>query len=226
MLQSRNHLEEAANAFRKKSAHKEVLSYAVNTYVDRTIKEVEGELNYYIKSSLQKANLKLPFKYAVYVHLDDNGKNHLVYGFGHTKISKILPVCSQAFDKASQSYQVPLTCSIIPDNPFHLAVLLPTQNSYLFSTLIKSLLASIIFTLALISLFIYFLYLAYKQKKLSQIKDDFINNLTHEFKTPLFSIGLAARLLKKSENIKEQHHLSKYVSLIETEKARLENQVN
>jgi two-component system phosphate regulon sensor histidine kinase PhoR len=90
----------------------------------------------------------------------------------------------------------------------------------------SSLLASIVFTLALIGLFIYFLYMVYRQKKVAQIKDDFINNLTHEFKTPIFSIGLAAGLLKRNEFINTQQHLNKYVTLIETEKTRLENHVN
>lgn len=218
-------LKNAANNFRQASEHKEGLSYAVNTNEDSTIEKVNQELVCCIKDAFIKDNLNLDFQYAVYAHCDDSTGNGLAYSFG-SQFSDKLPICAQSFDKESKSYQVPLTCSIIPDNPFHLAVVLPDQNKYLLASLIDSLIASILFTLALISLFVYFLYMVYRQKKLAHIKDDFINNLTHEFKTPLFSIGLAAGLLKKNEHIKSETHLDKYVTLIQTEKARLESQVN
>ena len=158
-------LKEAANSFRKQSAYTEGLSYAVNTNESNTIATVKNELTGHINSSLKKSDLNLEFQYAVYAHQDGNGDNSLAYKFGDSKFSERLPICSQSFDPKSQSYQVPLTCSIIPDNPFHLAVILPTQNKYLFSTLMNSLLASIVFTLALISLFIYFLYMVYRAEK-------------------------------------------------------------
>ena len=65
-----------------------------------------------------------------------------------------------------------------------------------------------------------------RQKKLSQLKNDFINNLTHEFKTPIFSISLASGLLKKSEKVKESEKLMKYAELIDNEGQRLKSQVD
>ena len=58
------------------------------------------------------------------------------------------------------------------------------------------------------------------------MKRDFVNNLTHEFKTPLFSISLASKALKKSEAISASSSLSKYIDVIESESARLKNQVD
>ncbi len=65
-----------------------------------------------------------------------------------------------------------------------------------------------------------------KQKKLSQLKNDFINNLTHEFKTPIFSISLASGLLRKSEEVKGNEKLTKYTELIDNEGKRLKSQVD
>ncbi|MEJ0081759.1 MAG: hypothetical protein WDM78_12620 [Puia sp.] len=49
--------------------------------------------------------------------------------------------------------------------------------------------------LLLIALFAYIIYVVNRQKRLAELKNDFINNLTHEFNTPLFSIGLTTNLL-------------------------------
>ncbi len=65
-----------------------------------------------------------------------------------------------------------------------------------------------------------------KQKKLSQLKNDFINNLTHEFKTPIFSISLASGLLRKSDAVKDSPRLTKYTELIDNEGKRLKSQVD
>ncbi len=78
----------------------------------------------------------------------------------------------------------------------------------------------------IIGCFAYTVYVVNRQKKLSQMKNDFINNLTHEFKTPIFSIDLASGMLKKSSEVKNSGRLSKYVGVIETEGKRLKSQVD
>ena len=86
-------------------------------------------------------------------------------------------------------------------------------------------LLSILFILLLLGCFAYALYVINRQKKLSEIKNDFINNLTHEFKTPIASINLAANLLKRDEEVGEAKKAN-YIDLIDKESKRLEGQVD
>lgn len=85
---------------------------------------------------------------------------------------------------------------------------------------------TILLFVVLVGAFSYTVITLNRQKKLSELKNDFINNLTHEFKTPIFSISLASRLLKKSEEVKRSDKLVKYAELIDNEGKRLKSQVD
>lgn len=87
-------------------------------------------------------------------------------------------------------------------------------------------LPSVILILLLITLFAYIIHVINRQKQLAELKNDFINNLTHEFNTPLFSIGLTSTLLARSEQVEHSEKLKGYVDLITTEKMRIQNQVD
>jgi len=85
---------------------------------------------------------------------------------------------------------------------------------------------SIILILLLIALFTYAIYIINQQKKLAELKNDFINNLTHEFNTPLFSMGITSNLLLRAEAIQQSEKLKGYVGLINLEKNRIQMQVD
>jgi signal transduction histidine kinase len=85
---------------------------------------------------------------------------------------------------------------------------------------------SLILILLLIGLFGHIIVIIERQKALSNIKNDFINNLTHEFNTPLFSIGLTSKMLLRSDPIGQSGKLREYVEIIGTEKERLQGQVD
>ena len=102
----------------------------------------------------------------------------------------------------------------------------PDQNKYLLKQAAGLLLPSSIFILLIVAAVSFTLYTLQKQKKLSELKNDFINNLTHEFKTPIFTIGLSSKMLGKSTAIQESPKLKSYLDLISNENKRLKNQVD
>lgn len=74
--------------------------------------------------------------------------------------------------------------------------------------------------------FAFTLYIILKQKRLSEIKTDFINNMTHEFKTPLSTIDLSAGVLLKPNITENKERLKKYAEIIQTENKRLQQHVD
>lgn len=74
--------------------------------------------------------------------------------------------------------------------------------------------------------FAFTLYIILKQKRMSEVKTDFINNMTHEFKTPLSTIDLSAGVLLKPDIAKNKVRLKKYAEIIQTENKRLQNHVD
>lgn len=83
------------------------------------------------------------------------------------------------------------------------------------------LLVSLAFMLALIFSFYYTISTIFQQKKLSEIKNDFISNMTHEFKTPISTISLAVEVLNDKSVEKSQERVSNYVKMIGDENKRL-----
>ena len=109
--------------------------------------------------------------------------------------------------------------------PNYLAVYFPDQQTFLFGKIWVSLASSIVLLLVIIGCFGYAIYIIIHQKKLSDIKSDFINNMTHEFKTPISTVGLACEVLQDEEVNKNEAFQKRYLSIIQTENNRLARQV-
>jgi two-component system phosphate regulon sensor histidine kinase PhoR len=96
----------------------------------------------------------------------------------------------------------------------------PDMSSYIFSS-VRFIIPSMVFTLILLITFIITLVLVFRQKKLTEIKNDFINNMTHELKTPIASISLAAQMLN-DESVKKSEAMTKHLGgVINDESKRL-----
>jgi two-component system phosphate regulon sensor histidine kinase PhoR len=96
----------------------------------------------------------------------------------------------------------------------------PDMNSYIFSS-VRFMIPSVIFTLVLLVTFIITLILVFRQKRYTEIKNDFINNMTHELKTPIASISLAAQMLNDDSVTKSEAMMKHLGSVINDEAKRL-----
>lgn len=108
----------------------------------------------------------------------------------------------------------------------HFYMLFPQQEVLIFRQMATAIGSSIFFILLLILAFIYLLSTVFRQKKLAEMKSDFINNLTHEFKTPIASIALASNTLKKLDVVHQSPKAMNYLQLINQEGKRLENHID
>ena len=96
----------------------------------------------------------------------------------------------------------------------------PDMNSYIFSS-VRFMIPSLIFTVVLLITFVFTIVVIFRQKRYSEIKNDFINNMTHELKTPISSISLAAQMLN-DESVEKSPNMMKHLGgVINDESKRL-----
>ena len=165
-------------------------------------------LSNYLKAELRNNGLNIPFQYAIY-----DPKSKLVY-----KTSEYNP------EEKITKYSI----TLFPNDPSkrqnQLRVYFPTKQDYIFSS-VRFSIPSFTFTLVLLITFIFTIVKLFRQKKLTEMKNDFINNMTHEFKTPISTISLAAQMLKDPSVAKSPEMFQHISTVINDETKRLRFQV-
>ncbi len=126
---------------------------------------------------------------------------------------------------AGPPFVVDLFPGALLSEPHRLAVLLPERDSIIFESMALTLASSLGFLLVIILSFAFTVFALVKQKKISDVKTDFINNMTHEFKTPIATISLASEALKDRVVASDRQRLQRFVEVIFDENKRLERQV-
>jgi two-component system phosphate regulon sensor histidine kinase PhoR len=114
---------------------------------------------------------------------------------------------------------------IYPYESFHVKLIFPRSSKTLFADLWIWLLLSTIFLLGIIFCFGFIVFAVFRHKKLSDMKTDFINNMTHEFKTPISTISLASEILVNVNNETHLEKVSRYAKIIQEENRRMQTQV-
>lgn len=102
----------------------------------------------------------------------------------------------------------------------------PNQRKYLLSKMWLMLSSSLVFILVTIICFAITIYTIFRQKQLSEMKTDFINNMTHELKTPISTISLASEMIKAHSSSTSNSPILKYSNIIFDENKRLGKQVD
>lgn len=126
---------------------------------------------------------------------------------------------------AASSHKVSLFPDDIVFNNDVLLVSFPHQKSFILSSIWSLLLGSLLFTTIIVAVFTYTIFILVKQKKMSEIKNDFINNMTHEFKTPLATISLAVDAVNNPMILQDQQKVKYYTGIIRDENKRMNAQV-
>lgn len=110
-------------------------------------------------------------------------------------------------------------------DPGILYVYFPQKNSLLLDNIFATMASSAALLLVLIFIFTYTIYAIIRQKKLSEMKTDFINNMTHEFKTPVATIMIASEALKDPEIVEDKNRINRLAGIIYDENVRLGNHI-
>ena len=180
-----------------------------NYFIVNTESEIHApRLEYLMQQELERLRLDIDFEYAIF----DCGTNEMAYG-GYCSADE-LPAAASA------------TSYLPPDDGllYYFGVKFPTRTGYIWQKmqLVVFLSAILILTVAF---FGYSLFVILWQRRLATLQKEFVNTMTHEFKTPLSTIRIAAGVLARDPYIRQDARLSRYAELIEQQHTRLNEQV-
>ena len=153
---------------------------------------------------------------------------HLKYEFGvlNPITDKVVLANTKNMDQLKKTdLKATLFPNDIISNADFLMVNFPNKTSFLFRQIWATLTSSFVLLLIIIGLFAFALLTIIRQKKLSEMKNDFIDNMTHEFKTPIATVSLATQALGEPEIVRDKVLFQRYLNIIKDENERLGNQV-
>jgi two-component system phosphate regulon sensor histidine kinase PhoR len=201
------------------------------TYLQRIDKD---KLDMYITHEIEQQGINLKFDYGIY---SNAVQSFIIMNGNYTAQIASTGNSSSPVKTGNELYNSPYQISlfnspIAPSSgseedviPGYLKVYFPTKNKYLWSSVIPSLLMSILFTGLVIFCFGYVIYIILRQKQVSEMKTDFINNMTHEFKTPIATISLAADSIGSPMILNDSSKVLRFTNIIKQENKRMLSQV-
>ena len=188
----------------------EVVYNILRTASDKPLKQRVNfkQLDAFLKTELRNNGIVIPYHFTV-----------------TDRIGTLIYHCSDYVPDGNETlYSHVLFKNDPPQRMGMVNVHFPTMDNYIFSS-VRFMIPSVVFTLVLLVTFVFTIYIIFRQKKLTEIKNDFINNMTHEFKTPISTISLAAQMLQDPAVGKSPAMFKHISGVINDETKRLRFQV-
>ncbi|MFD2098390.1 sensor histidine kinase [Flagellimonas iocasae] len=166
------------------------------------------ELELLLSQELKNRNIDIDYEYGVYSQGYPTKVRSKKFKFSGTKM-----------------YKAPIFKDSEGNSTFSLLLTFPSMKKFLFRSIMSMALLSLIFTLVIMIAYSSAIYQLIKQKQISEIKSDFINNMTHEFKTPIATINLAVEAIRNPKSIEDKEKVLRYLGMIRDENKRMHAQV-
>ena len=167
------------------------------------------EIQVLLEQSFQERDITTPYEFGIY----SNGLSTKIKSNNYLEV------------QSGPKYTIPFFDDQLSNVKYDLVVSFPEKREYVLSGIIGIASLSFLLTLVIIILSTGALYQILRQKKLSEIKNDFINNISHEFKTPIATINLALDSISSNENNKITDKTNSYLGMIREENSRMLSQV-
>lgn len=189
---------------------KDIANKAVTEIYTWDIKEVDTSLiQEVLKKELSNKNIPIDFEYGI------SRNNKWEYPGEITDTMNLVET----------EFQIPLYPNDIFQKNIKLALFFPNQDRFVYRSLNWLLVASFFFSLFILLTFTLSIYYILRQKKISEMKSDFINNMTHEFKTPIATISVATDSITNAKVLNDPERIRYFSGMIKKENARMNRQV-
>jgi two-component system phosphate regulon sensor histidine kinase PhoR len=185
-----------------------------------------SSLSALLRQEFKELDIDLKYTWGVY---DNSSESFVILNENYVVGLREKPKASRADLDPNQilketSYKVALFSSAA-GSPGTLKVIFPKKTSWLRRNVIPLVILSVVLTSLILGCFIYVVWVIFRQKKLSEIKNDFVNNMTHEFKTPIATISLASDSILSPSIIQSPDKIRKFMDIIKQENRRMLSQV-
>ena len=167
------------------------------------------EIQVLLEQSFQERDITTPYEFGIY----SNGLSTKIKSNNYLEV------------QSGPKYTIPFFDDQLSNVKYDLVVSFPEKREYVLSGIIGIASLSFLLTLIIIILSTGALYQILRQKKLSEIKNDFINNISHEFKTPIATINLALDSISSNEKNNITEKTNSYLGMIREENSRMLSQV-
>jgi two-component system, OmpR family, phosphate regulon sensor histidine kinase PhoR len=186
-----------------------VKQVSTNYFIVMVNSEIDASLlEFLLRNEFEKRAIRADFEYGVY----DCSSERMVYG-------DYVPL-QTAKEKRVTNKKLPQWAN----QGYYFGVQFPNRIAHITNQMGIWSFSSVVLLLVIV-FFAYTLFVILKQKRLSEIQKDFINNMTHEFKTPIATIAVSTEVLKDPGIVHQPERLLNYMTIIEKENTRLKQQV-
>ena len=170
-------------------------------------------LEFFLQKAFENQGMREDFQYGVF----DCTSNEMVTG-------RMIKYKKPSTLGEGEMLPEPLPAHRNSEFDYYFGVRFPERNANILSNM-KVVLIFTVLMLITIAFFIYSMFVILRQKQLSELQRDFINNMTHEFKTPIATINISTDVFLQNELIKSDQRLSRYAGIIKEQVMRLNTQV-